>query len=155
MKIQIAPARFLPSTEENSGLLLNRGDGSCYFAHPTFQEYLAAVYVKEKGLEQELVAQVTNEQWHETIRLYCAQSDATPIIEACLQDTTTETLLLALQCQREAFCIEQATQHRLQSVIDQGIEDADPERRRITAEVWLYQRLRQMYPLDEQTFIDT
>lgn len=155
VSMTLTPHNFLDDIQNSSGLFLERELGIYSFTHKTFQEYLAAVSIKEEGQERILVDQVQNDWWHETIRLYCAKADATAIIEACLQATTTETLILALECQREALRVEQATQHRLQMVIDQGIEDADLERRRVTAEVLLSQRLRQMYALDERTFIAT
>ena len=81
---QMKSADFLKLVENTSGLFLERNPDSYGFAHLTFQEYLAAVYIKEEGLEQDLVTQVVNSWWHETIRLYCAQSDATALIQACL-----------------------------------------------------------------------
>ena len=69
---QMQPNIFLQTVENTSGMLLERNPGIYGFAHLTFQEYLAAVHVKEEGDEQVLVAHVGDSWWHETIRLYCA-----------------------------------------------------------------------------------
>jgi predicted NACHT family NTPase len=81
---QMLAADFLRHIENTSGLLLEKNPGTYGFTHLTFQEYLTAVHIKEEGMEHILLQQVTNTWWHETIRLYCAQADATAVIEACL-----------------------------------------------------------------------
>jgi energy-coupling factor transporter ATP-binding protein EcfA2 len=149
------PHDFLESIQNTSGLLLEREHGVYSFAHKTFQEYLAAVHINKHGLLPVLMSRVQEEWWHETIRLYCAQADATPFIEACLKSPSTEALILALECEREALSLQTAVQRQVEQVITQGIEGTDSERRRITAEALLARRLRQMYALNEQTFIDT
>ena len=92
---RIQPDEFLRMVQNSSGLLLERNPGVYGFAHKTFQEYLTAVYIKEQRLEQELVAQVQNDWWHETIRLYCAQADATDIVQACLANNPPSAKALA------------------------------------------------------------
>jgi len=149
------PHDFLESIQNTSGLLLEREHGVYSFAHKTFQEYLAAVHINKHGLLPILTSHVPEEWWHETIRLYCAQADATPLIEACLKSPSTEVLILALECEREALSLQTAVQRQMEDVITQGIEGTDSERRRITAEALVARRLRQMYALNEQTFIDT
>lgn len=151
----ITPYDFLESVQNTSGLLLERDPGVRSFAHKTFQEYLAAVHISKQGLLPILIARVQDERWHETIRLYCAQADATPIIEACLNISSTEALILALECEHEAKILQAPVQQQIEDMITQGIEGTDPERQRIAAETLLIQRLRQMCALNEQTFIDT
>ena len=50
-------------------------------------------------MQDELTARVGEEFWAETIRLYTAEADATPILEACLQDDPPrlQALVLALE----------------------------------------------------------
>ncbi len=91
---------YLKIVESSSGLLLEREQGVYSFAHKTFQEYLAAVHIRSNRLEQELAARTDEEWWHETIRLYVAEADATPILEACLRQTppSISALTLAVEC---------------------------------------------------------
>jgi hypothetical protein len=151
----LTPHDFLESIQNTSGLLLEREHDVFSFAHKTFQEYLTAVHISKYGLLQVLTSHLQEEWWHETIRLYCAQADATPLIEACLNVSSIEALILALECEREALSLQTAVQRQVEDVITQGIDSTDTERQRITAETLLSRRLRQMYALNDQTFIDT
>jgi predicted NACHT family NTPase len=154
---QIVGADFLKAVEQTSGLLLERENGVYSFAHLTFQEYLASVHIREQRLEGELQQQVGNSWWHETIRLYAAQVDATPILEACLADDkpSVNALTLAIECCAEAREIRPDIRERLDRLLNQGIEDADPERRRIVAEALLAQRLHSLIRIDEDRYVDT
>jgi energy-coupling factor transporter ATP-binding protein EcfA2 len=157
VSIQMQPADFLRQIEHTSGLLLERNPGSYGFAHLTFQEYLAAVHIKQKGLEQMLVDQVTDVWWHETIRLYCSQADATALILACLAQTppSAPALTLALECDEEKLEVQPHAQEQLTRVLAAGVEDSDPERRQVVAEALLRRRFRRMIHLHNETYIDT
>ncbi len=139
----IAAKDFLKGIENQSGLLIERENGIYSFSHLTFQEYLASVHVKEQNLVAEMVTHVHESWWHETILLYSAKADATPIIAACLADDkpTIPALKLALLCQEEALEIDQDTRAKLEQILDEGIEDEDEERRRLIANVLLEMRL--------------
>jgi energy-coupling factor transporter ATP-binding protein EcfA2 len=155
VSMTLAPHNFLESIHNSSGLLLERERNIYSFAHKTFQEYLAAVHISKRGLLPILIAHVQDEWWHETIRLYCAQADASPLIEACLNTSSTNALILALECELEALFIQATVKRRVENVIVQSIESTDSERQRVAAEALLARRLRNMYILNEQTFIDT
>jgi hypothetical protein len=148
---------FLKLVENVSGLLLERENGIYSFAHLTFQEYLTAIYVHEQRLENELVEHVEDSWWHETIRLYCAMADATSTIEACLASDSPSVpmLVLAFDCQKEALKLQPEAKARLETILSQGMEDDDPQRQHIAAEVLLARRLNQMIYLNENAFIDT
>jgi energy-coupling factor transporter ATP-binding protein EcfA2 len=149
-------AEFLKMIENSSGLLLEREQGIYNFAHKTFQEYLAAVHVQQQRLDSELVARVDDGWWHEAIRLYAAQADATPVIAACLCDEppSVPALTLAIECQEEAQEVQPAVRAQLEDVLAQGVEDPDPERRQIVAEALLALRLRRMVRVDEDRYVD-
>lgn len=106
---------FLRVIERSSGLLLEQERGQYSFAHLTFQEYLAAVHIFEQQLEAELLPHVDESWWHETIQLYCAQADATPILRACLNrtDASGVTFSLAVACEREALRVDSGIRRRL------------------------------------------
>lgn len=153
---QLSPTDFLELIENTSGLLLERDPGIYSFVHQTFQEYLAAVHIKEEGLEQVLVDQVTKNWWHETIRLYCAQTDATTLILACLASNplTAELLALAFECDSEKLKIRPPAQTRLNAVLELRAADPDLERQRIIAQALLARRIRQMIHLHQGIYID-
>ncbi len=148
------PNTFLKFVENNSGLLLEREQGMYSFTHLTFQEYLAAAYIKENSLEKVIIKQVTDSWWHETIRLYCAQSDASIIIDACLEGIpSVSKLTLALECQQEALKIHQSSKARLETFLLQRIEDPIREMRQLVGEARLSQRLNAMVQFNEGIYI--
>ena len=67
------------------------------------QEYLAAVEIKNSDQEAILIDNLNNSWWHETIRLYVAQSDATNIIRAAL---TLNLKALAYDCLEDALSVD-------------------------------------------------
>jgi hypothetical protein len=153
---QIAGADFLKAVEQISGLLLERENGMYSFAHSTFQDYLCAMHIHEQRLEDELKQHVADSWWHETLRLYAAQADASPILEACLIDEKLPipALTLALECRAEAREIRPDLRARLDELLEQGVEDADPERRHIVAEALLARRLHSLIRIDDDTWAD-
>jgi predicted NACHT family NTPase len=79
----ISPDDFLADVSSN-GLLIERETGQYAFAHKTFQEYLAAVHIRDKGLISDLAEAVNDDWWVEATLLYAATSNADPIVQACL-----------------------------------------------------------------------
>jgi energy-coupling factor transporter ATP-binding protein EcfA2 len=154
---QMLPQAFLRLVENTSGLLLERENGIYSFAHLTFQEYLAASHLREKQLGDKLIAHVGESWWQETIRLYCAMADATPIIAACLADDhpSLSALTLALDYEKEARQVDPKVKTRLETILQQGVEDPDLERQHVVAEALLAQRLQQMIYLKERIYVDT
>lgn len=151
---------FLQMIENSSGLLLERENGVYSFAHLTFQEYLTATHIREQNLVDRLVAHVGQSWWRETIRLYAAQADATPIIAACLKSATPslEALVLARDCADEAKGIQPAVRIQLEEILTAGLESDDPEHFQLAAEVLLARRLKALeswQPIDEQRAIST
>ncbi len=148
---------FLKAVEDESGLLLEGKSGVYGFAHKTFQEYLASAHALNQGLGPELAGRVGEDWWHETIRLYAAQADASPLIAACLASDppAIPALILAIECREEALKLEPALRAQLERVLTEGIEDPHPERRRIIAEALLALRLRRMIRLDEDRYLDS
>ncbi|WP_420645184.1 NACHT domain-containing protein [Candidatus Leptofilum sp.] len=147
---------FLKMVADTSGLLVEHTPGVYRFAHLTFQEYLTAVHIKDEGLEPLLLNKVDDAWWHETIRLYAAQANATNIIRACVmrEKASVPALTLAVECLDEAQEVEDDFR-KIPGELLRSIEDENPEIRRIGAEVRLLLRLRNLVRLDEMTYADT
>ncbi len=157
---RVAPTKdgvtFLQELEADTGLILEREQGVYGFAHLTFQEYLASVHAIEHRLSDALIAHIENPWWHEIIRLYAAQADATPVLAACLKDEPPAVTALALALEVEAEALEAAphVRRRLRTLLEEGAESEDPERRRVVAEALLSRRLQHLVRLDEDRYVD-
>ena len=150
----VSAAEFCKLIEDSSGLLLEAEADKWRFAHKTFQEYLAAVHCRETNLQDELIAHVGEEYWNETIRLYTAEADATPVLEVCLRDDPpkVETLVLALECREEMQEADEKVRDRLDKIVNDGVEA--PERWWVCAEAMLHMRLCNLLALDEKRSVD-
>lgn len=113
---------FLQQVKDVCGLLVEKELGVYEFAHQSFQEYLAAVQVKESNQEQLLIENINNSWWGETIRLYAAQSDATNLIRAALEKDTVETLKLAHDCREEGFSVDAEVREQLEARLEEYLE---------------------------------
>ncbi len=153
----LGPENFLKSIEQKSGLLLEREIGIYGFAHKTFQEYLASMYVLEKSMEGDLYHRINDDWWHEVIKLYSAQTDATKIITLCLdQDPPSSVALsLAIQCLEEAHQVQPKLRDIAERILLENAEDPDPEIRSIVGQALLSNRLKHLSALSPSIFIDT
>lgn len=152
----ISMEAFLEMIINSSGLIVEREVGIYSFSHLTFQEYLAATHIHDQHEEKALLKHVEDSWWHETIRLYGAQADATNVIKACLarRHPSVKTLTLAMECLEEA----REVSPQLRTVfakLAQSVEHENPEVRRIAAEVQLALRLRRMLRTDEDRYVDS
>ncbi|MBV9928815.1 MAG: NACHT domain-containing protein [Acidobacteria bacterium] len=138
-----AVADFLKELQASSGLLLERESGRWNFAHLTFQEYLTAAYwLSEKRTPSDWVGMVENSWWHETLRLYAAQGDATPILRACLKANSVSSLTLAAEIMEEgAREIDEHVRREIEDRVTATLESQDATLRRLAAEVMLSRRL--------------
>jgi energy-coupling factor transporter ATP-binding protein EcfA2 len=154
---QLSPEAFLQLVEQASGLLVKQENGAYSFAHLTFQEYLAASHIRERQLGHTLEARVGLTWWQETIRLYCAMADATPIINACLAGDrpSTAAVELAIACDKEAWEVQSEMRARLETLLHQGVEDVDAERQHLIAGALLAWRIRRMVHLTDEISVDT
>ena len=125
-----------------NGLLVERETATLSFAHQTFQEYLAAAYIREKGLVSDLISTVDDPWWRETTLLYAARADADPIVRACLDSNTISALALAFDCAAQASELDLGLRARLDELLTSESE-ADPARRRLAAGVLLTRHLQQ------------
>jgi hypothetical protein len=150
----LAPAKFLESVRDDSGLIIEQENGQIAFAHLTFQEYLASVHAKAQGLSAKLVALVEDSWWAETIRLYAAQTNATPIVEACVarNNPPVEAIALAMDCRDEGLEVSPEVRSRVDKIVVAGLDSTDDRRRRMAGEVLLIRYLQSMIRLPEGTY---
>lgn len=152
------PDIFLKQIENVSGLITEKEEGIYQFAHKSFQEYLAAVEIKERQQEYILTRNIEDVWWEETIRLYAAQNDASTLIWAALQRRDSENavyaLTLAYDCLAEGLSVQADMRQELEAVLDRGLESADPDIFKLAAEVKLTRRLKNLLRIDEKTEID-
>ena len=150
----LSPKEFLRLVEDRGGLFLEKEQGVYGFTHKAFQEYLTAVYIGRSRPVQELVARVGDEWWRETILLYCAQNDATLLIEACLAGNppSVTAYKLALECRSMLHHVRPDVRARLDALVNQEMEGHDPIKQQIMAEASLDLRLSddQLIPLSEE-----
>ena len=113
---------FIEQIKDVCGLLIEKGLGVYEFAHLSFQEYLAAVEISSSNREKILTDNLQNSWWHETIRLYVAQSDATNIIRAALQDSTVDSMALAYDCLEEGLSVDAEVRKELENRLEADLE---------------------------------
>ncbi|MEM9276630.1 MAG: SUMF1/EgtB/PvdO family nonheme iron enzyme [Cyanobacteria bacterium P01_F01_bin.143] len=152
---RITALDFLEQIRTISGLLVEKEKGVYSFAHKSFQEYLAAVAITKTNQEQILTENISNLWWQETIRLYSAQSDASNLITAALQENTVSALKLALDCTEEGLSIKPEIRQQLTDKLDKGLESSEPEVFKLAVEVKLAKRLSSLLRIDEERAIDT
>ena len=145
---------FLDNVARN-GLLAQTPDGRYAFTHLTFQEYLAARHVSANSdLVKSLVDNVSDPWWHETILLYAATADASPIVRACLDSGTIAALTLAFDCAEASTEIDPDLRRRLDRERQRAYQpDCSPEHRRLIAGVQVARLVRQTLTTDAGTRI--
>ena len=148
---QMAPADFLNEVHK-SGLLVEREHDRFAFAHLTLQEYLAAAHLDQH--ESHLLASnIDDTWWRETILLWAAGADATPIVTACLNSRTVRALALAFDCADEARAIAPEVRRQLERLLDPANVGADAEHRRLIATVKAARSLSEVIWLSDDTVI--
>jgi len=146
---------FLSELQNNTGLLLEREAGQWSFAHLTFQEYLtAAHWLEQKSGSRDWGGLVDDSWWHETLRLYAAQGNATALVKACLDADTVSALTLAADCLIDARELDPDIRRAIEERVIADLESPDIARRHLAAETQLYSRLKSLQRIDEQRSID-
>ena len=119
---KISPNAFIEQIKDVCGLVIEKELGSYEFAHLSFQEYLAAVEIKDSNQENILINNLNNSWWHETIRLYVAQSNATNIIRMALKNPTVDSMALAYDCLEEGLSVDADMREELETMLDAYLE---------------------------------
>jgi energy-coupling factor transporter ATP-binding protein EcfA2 len=144
MSTQLTAEAYLSDVGSN-GLLVERESGLFSFAHLTFQEYLAACYIRERGIGHILASTVGDVWWRETTILYAARSNADPIVSACLIAATVTSLSLAFDCADEASEIDPVIRGQLDELLaSASLAESHRERRRLVSRIVVARYLRHM-----------
>jgi hypothetical protein len=139
-----AAAEYFLADVSSNGLLIERETGQHAFAHKTFQEYLAAAHIRDKGLVSILAQAVNDDWWAETTLLYAAKSSADPIVLACLEAKSAPAISLALDCVDQDEGVALDLRERLNALVaSTASPDANPERRRLFSNILLRRYMRQ------------
>ena len=96
-------SELVEEIRDRSGLLNERGINLYGFSHLTFQEYLTASFLIDKGENGRkiLMKKIHDSWWQEVILLYASMMDATKLIEEILDqpdDIYKNNLFLACKC---------------------------------------------------------
>lgn len=138
----VGPREFLADIRAN-GILLERERGIYCFAHHTFQEYLAAAHIRERGQLKILTANVGDPWWRETTLLFVVRGAADPIVEACLASGKIPALTLAFECADSASELTPELRQRLDKLLSEASDpDTSDERRKLAAAAIASRQLR-------------
>ncbi|MEG4142805.1 MULTISPECIES: NACHT domain-containing protein [unclassified Microcoleus] len=118
------PEEFIQQVRDLSGLLVEKEVGVYEFAHLSFQEYLAAVQIKESNQENLLIRNINLSWWAETIRLYAAQSNASNLIRTVLEmpSPSVEEMALAHDCLDEGLSVNPDVRQQLEQRLNADLE---------------------------------
>ncbi|MFG6096714.1 GUN4 domain-containing protein [Leptothoe sp. ISB3NOV94-8A] len=130
-QVQFTPEDFLKQLQEVDALIAKEQEGEFEFAHLSFQEYLAAVEIKDTHQEPCLLEVFDDAEklawWAETMKLYAAQGDATRLIETALVDSNFEKLLLAIDFWQVAVTVDASVQTALLEKLHEPLKVLDGE----------------------------
>lgn len=91
--------------------------------------------------------------WHETLRFYSAQANASAIVRACLQQNTWASLSLASDCADVALAVDEPVLQALRTTLAENVVSGDTGLRQLAANVRLNSRLKTLQTLNGQTEI--
>ncbi|WP_017658833.1 NACHT domain-containing protein [Baaleninema simplex] len=150
----LTPAQWVKGIKEDVGLLVEKTIGSYEFAHLSFQEYLAAVQVKELKQENLLLQNFEDSFWAEAIRLYAAQSNVSNLIQYAIDNQNVQTLSLAYDCLEEGREVNPQVRRKIEEILETGLCSDNPEIAAMAAIVMLSRRLNRLLEDDAGLAID-
>lgn len=135
-------ATFLDSIKDRSGLLVEQGLDLFGFQHQTFQEYLAAREIADRGRTDLLVTHFGEDYWREVTLLYAGMQDASGLLQDVLSlpaAVVTEHWPLILHIRDEALSVEQKTRQQLFVRPLDILKETDDPLVAVRASLWLRQ----------------
>jgi hypothetical protein len=141
---------FLAELQAGSGLILEMESGVWAFAHLSFQEYLtSADWLTTPPPVPAWQQWIGETWWRETLLLYAAQSDASGIVTACLDDAAPQSLALALDCERMSRTLQTDVRERLNATLHAALRSHDPDVFTPAAEAVLIRSQQDFVALDD------
>ncbi|MBG1261364.1 GUN4 domain-containing protein [Nostoc commune] len=153
---KIDPKKFIEHIRDVSALLMEKELTYYQFAHLSFQEYLAAVEIKELNLESLLINNIDKSWWTETIRLYAAQSDASNLIRSVLKmsSPSLDVWAVTYDCLEESLKVDVDVRQELIQRLEEGLESNDEDTFKLAVQVRLIRRLRNFIGINKKLEID-
>jgi hypothetical protein len=111
----------------SAGLLVEREQLRYSFAHLTFQEYLAAVHIRDHSSAATLAWHVDDTWWRETTRLYSTLVNGDQVVAACLESNSTNALALAFDCIQDDADLDSELRDRTLDLLDRAQRDDCPD----------------------------
>ncbi|MGW0710946.1 NACHT domain-containing protein [Streptomyces sp. NPDC002643] len=134
-----------------SGLLVEREHGVHGFAHLTLQEYLAAAQLSTPRADITSIDGIVDDPWwRETVLLWAAGNDATPVVTACLTRGTVPALALAFDCAVPARTVDPDVRDELDALLTSEASP-DPARQRLLTGILATRTLREQIQLNDTT----
>jgi len=145
---QVSADAFVKLIVDDYAIMVEEENGLFAFTHLSFQEYLASVQIKENGKEklELLKSRINDEWWQEVIRLYVAQTDATPILVSCRAELQKyprplPILKLTTEILAEARSMSSDIRLALKQLLQEIAEDVNPLQRNQVAEAYITIRI--------------
>lgn len=150
-----AAEELLREARLGRGLVQESEPGRLRFVHPLLQEVLLAAHMKERPPSERRLDQLVQDPfWHESLSLFAAQADATPIVRACLQAQSVQTLCLASECLDVGKGLDRQVRVAAEKVLVEPLGGGAGKARKIATEVRLLRRMKSLRRMDETREID-
>ncbi|MBE9065614.1 NACHT domain-containing protein [Leptolyngbya cf. ectocarpi LEGE 11479] len=152
----IESSSFFKDIDALTGLLMEREKGVWQFPHKSFQEYLAALEIRDKPENLTLLTyNLDDSWWEETIRFYAVEKDADAIVKRALAQSTAKSLALAYACVvTEEAPVSSGLRKELTGKLEAGLASEDWETFRLAASVQVIQRIKKFIQVNDKLAVD-
>ena len=122
-----APADGREATPTASVPVVERAAGTCSFAHPSIQHFLAATYLRTEADDSEILALPDTPTWKEVLRFYCREVDGRRILRTCLSrdQPSPDVIRLAATYLQETGAGDYEIRDELEHLLNQSAQGAD------------------------------